>query len=349
MAEAQSIEEMLAERQQGKLPENVAQAEANKATGQELKEVEAEVKKEAEATKVVEKKVSEKKSEKSEVKTEAKTDEPKTPKKKFWKTEEPIEEPKGEDETATLRNRLAELEKREADYKAELESEEYTKFKDVKKVGVEKYVSEIVAKNPMKKTSENLLTDAAKRALNNFYGEGSEEITQDMIEEQIDILKNQGHILLDKVVNEEKNIQLKEYSEGLNILKAEDTNRSDSLAKDIEEYVGSLKGKDIDGLPVTEDRLKEVQKEIEDYSKGTKQLSGKDLIDFIYYKRFKGEIFDTLLDEYGTSKIEEAVAQVKGSQVRVSTTTPSTGSATLSKEEQQAADVKRQLFAGLNR
>lgn len=290
-------------------------------TGQSAPETKVEVK---QAEPIVEKPVAETKVE-TPVKEEVKKAETKKSEKKpkFWESKEKVSEgtPKVEttDWSAKLKETEATYAKRIAELESKLNSESYKRFEEVSEGGnIDDLLADIANTNPNKKSFDQLLKDRTVRSLAKMYGE--DKITDELIEEQLELVKSKDAVTLDEMVESEKRFQMENYNSKVDKFKSPKTKEAESFAKDLETYHKEIVGKEIHGLPVAQDRHKRMENLIESYSKGEKQLKGQDLYDALFFLEHKGEIFDNVLETYGTASIDEAVAQVKGTEIRVGNT-----------------------------
>lgn len=242
---------------------------------------------------------------------------------KFWESKEKSAEAPTATEVVDWASKLKETEttyaKRIAELESKLNSEAYKRFEEVSEGGnIDDLLADIANTNPNKKSFDQLLKDRTVRSLAKMYGE--DKITEDLIEEQLELVKSKDAVTLDEMVESEKRFQMENYNSKIEKFKSPKTKEAENFAKDLETYHKDIVGKEIHGLPVAADRHKRMENLIESYSKGEKQLKGQDLYDALFFLEHKGEIFDNVLETYGTASVDEAVAQVKGSELRVGNT-----------------------------
>jgi len=307
-------------------------------TGQSAPETKAETKV-AEQPKVVEQKVAEEKVEAAKPEVIKKEKKP-----KFWeskdavvKKEAPIVdwESKLKETESTYAKRIAELE-------SKLNSESYKRFEEVSEGGnIDDLLADIANTNPNKKSFDQLLKDRTVRSLAKMYGE--DKITEDLIEEQLDLVKSKDAVTLDEMVESEKRFQMETYNSKIDKFKSPKTKEAEMLASDLESYHKEVIGKEIHGLPVADDRHKRMTNLIESYSKGEKQLKGQDLYDALFFLEHKAEIFDNVLETYGTASVDEAVAQVKGSEIRVGNTITGEMGVAKTREERDYENMRSKI------
>lgn len=284
-----------------------------------------------------------------EKKEEKEPEEPKEEVKELpWKSK--FNKPK-EEKTEIVEGKVVETPKPLHDDETIKAANEYKKYKDDiellnnirKSGGLTKHISEIISKNPEGKTSEQLLKDSVRRSLEGYFGKDSEEITQDVIDNEIDSM---SLIAKARASQEERNLQIQEYQQGISTIQSPAEKRAESTAKEGDDYLNNLSGKEVHSLIVTPDRYEKLKAEIEAYSEGKKEFTGEKFVNSIFFDLFADEIKDTVLEKYGNTKIEEAVAKVKGSEKRVSATrTADTGAAVMSAEEQNAIAAKETFLA----
>jgi len=246
----------------------------------------------------------------------------KAPKEKFWAKKDadtPAPTTEQVDWVSKYKELESNLNKTKQEYESKLNSESYKRFQEISESGnIDELIAEIAHTNPKKKSTDELLRDRTIRSLAKMYGE--DKVTEDLIEEQLELVKNKDVVTLDDMAEAERKFQLETFNSKLEKFKSPKSKDAELLAQEIEKYHESINGKEVHGLPVTADRQKRMDTLIESYSKGERKLSGQELYDALYFLEHKAEIFDNILEEYGTSKIEDAIASVKGSEIRVGNT-----------------------------
>lgn len=264
------------------------------------------------------------------VKAEPKA-EPKAKKAKFWESKEVKEtENSGTPEVENWQNKFLDLEKEYTTLKTKREQEaESAELKIAQKIkdagGIEKLLTNLKSSDPTTKSSEVLLRERTVRSLEKMYGK--ENVTEDLIEDQMYRIEQLDVITKENIIQEERKNQLEIFNKEIEDFKPSGAKEAENFARDIEAAHMESLGKELIGLPVTEDRQKKMEQLISDYSKGTKKLEGKQLYEALFFLEHKGEIFDNIIREYGSEKIEDAISKVKGSEIRVGNTiTPSMGS-----------------------
>lgn len=265
---------------------------------------------------------------KVEKKEEAKAEKP--VKEKFWKSKQDEKSKSGTPEVENWQSKYADLEKEYSSLKTQREQEaESAEIKFAKKIkdagGIDKLLSTLKTSDPSSKTATELLKERTVRSLEKMYGK--ENITEDLIEDQLERIEQLDVITKDNMIQEERKFQSENYNKEIEEFKPSSAKEAESFARDIEAAYNESLGKELIGLPVTEDRQKRMETLISDYSKGIKKLEGKQLYEALFFLEHKDEIFDNIIETYGNSKIEDTIAKVKGSEIRVGNTiTPSMGS-----------------------
>jgi len=265
---------------------------------------------------------------------------------KFWESKEKVES--GTPEEVDYTAKYQELEKQFNELKAQKEQvENNQEIKFAKKIkeagGINKLISNLKSADPSNKSSEQLLKDRVTRALEGIHGK--ELVTEDMVEEQLDKVNEKDVLSLQEMIEAERKHQSEQFNKELEEFKPTESFEAESFAKDLEATHNSSLGKEILGLAVTPDRQKKMEQIIEDYSKGNRKLTGSQLYEALYFLEHKGEIFDNVIESYGTSKIEAAVAKVTGSEKRVSANrTADTGAVVTSAEEQEREAMINQFL-----
>ncbi len=265
---------------------------------------------------------------KVEKKEEAKVEKP--VKEKFWKSKAKEESNSGTPEVENWQAKYSDLEKEYSSLKTQREQEaESAEIKFAKKIkdagGIDKLLSTLKTSDPSSKSATELLKERTVRSLEKMYGK--ENITEDLIEDQLERIEQLDVITKDNMIQEERKFQLEAYNKEIEEFKPSSAKEAESFARDIEAAYNESLGKELIGLPVTEDRQKRMETLISDYSKGIKKLEGKQLYEALFFLEHKDEIFDNIIETYGNAKIEDTIAKVKGSEIRVGNTiTPSMGS-----------------------
>ena len=265
---------------------------------------------------------------KVEKKEEVKAEKP--VKEKFWKSKQDEKSKSGTPEVENWQSKYADLEKEYSSLKTQREQEaESAEIKFAKKIkdagGIDKLLSTLKTSDPSSKTATELLKERTVRSLEKMYGK--ENITEDLIEDQLERIEQLDVITKDNMIQEERKFQSENYNKEIEEFKPSSAKEAESFARDIEAAYNESLGKELIGLPVTEDRQKRMETLISDYSKGIKKLEGKQLYEALFFLEHKDEIFDNIIETYGNSKIEDTIAKVKGSEIRVGNTiTPSMGS-----------------------
>jgi len=284
------------------------------------------VSKEAEAKvepKVEEPKVEPKSEDKKEVKVE--TPKEKTPKaskaKKFW--ESPKSDDKPVEETVDWSSKYKELESQYSSLKTEREQiSSSPEAKLAKKIaehgGIDKLLGKIQSVNPANKTNEQLLKDRVVRSLEEMLGKDS--VTEDLIEEQLEKVKDKDIITQKQLADDERRMQFEVFNKELDEFKPEQSIKAERFGQDLMATHNSILGKEILGLPVSEYRHKQMEAEIEAYTNGTKELKGSDLYEYLYFKANQGEIFENVWNMDRTEKLEEEISKMQGADVKVGNT-----------------------------
>lgn len=349
-----SLEEMMGEKLSGLQELNEVQAKANEAVGEAAAPktgldaiIEARSGEKIEdltenTPKEVVKEVKKPKEPKAEKGTEEVVAKP-----KFWESKEKQEV--GTPEEVDYTAKYQELEKQFNELKAQKEQvENNQEIKFAKKIkeagGINKLINNLKSADPSNKSSEQLLKDRVTRALEGIHGK--DVVTEDMVEEQLDKVNEKDVLSLQEMIEAERKHQSEIFNKELEEYKPTESFEAESFAKDLEVMHSSSLGKEILGLAVTPDRQKKMEQVIEDYSKGNRKLTGSQLYEALYFLEHKGEIFDNVIENYGTSKIEAAVARVTGSEKRVSANrTADTGAVVTSAEEQAREEMMNQFLA----
>jgi hypothetical protein len=257
------------------------------------------------------------------------------PAKKFW--EAPKGEEKKSEEVVDWGVKYKELENQYSSLKAEREQSSSTpEAKLAKKIaehgGIDKLIGKIQAVNPTNKTNDQLLKDRVVRSLEEMLGK--EAVTQDIIEEQLEKVKDKDIITQKQLADDERRLQLEVFNKEMDEFKPEQSLKAEKFASDLTATHNSTLGKEILGLPVTEYRHKQMEAEIEAYSKGTKELTGSDLYEYLYFKAHQGEIFENVWNMDRTEKLEEEISKLQGQDVKVGNTRMTDMGTVLSKKEE---------------
>lgn len=266
---------------------------------------------------------------------------------KFWESKEKVES--GTPEVEDYATKYKELETKFNELKTQKEkAESNPEIKFAQKIkeagGINQLISKIKSQDPSNKTPDQLLTERVTRTLEGIHGK--DLVTEDLIEEQMDKVNQRDVLAINDMIEAERKYQSDIFNKELEEYKPTESIEAESFAKDLEATHTSSLGKEILGLAVTPDRQKKMEQVIEDYSKGSRKLTGSQLYEALYFLEHKGEIFDNVIENYGTGKIEAAVAEVKGSKIRVSANrTADTGAAVTSAEEQDREAMMNTFLA----
>ena len=266
---------------------------------------------------------------------------------KFWESKE--DSKVGTPEEIDYVSKYKELESKFNELKTQKEQvENNPEIKFAKKIkeagGINNLISKLKSEDPSNKSPEKLLIERVTRTLEGIHGK--DMVTEDMIEEQMDKVNQRDVLAINDMIEAEKKYQTEIFNKELDEFKPSESLEAESFAKDLEAMHTSSLGKEILGLAVTPDRQQKMEQIIEAYSKGERKLTGSNLYEALYFLEHKGEIFDNVIKNYGTAKIEAAVAKVEGSERRVSAgRTADTGAVVKSAEEQDREEMMN-LFLG---
>jgi len=262
-----------------------------------------------------------------EAKVEKEVEE-KPKKEKFWKskevaqTETPAQTNDYEAKYKELETNYSKVkqdyESKLKDYESKIESEQYKQFLEIQKNGtVDDILSELATGNPSKKTYNELVRDMTIRSLSKKYT--AEELNDDLIESEIEKLDTLPSVMVDGMAEAEKKIQLDQWNSTKEKFKSQGSKEAESFAKDLIDTHSNIVGKELYGLPVTKDRQQRMDAKLEAYSKSGK-MDAQELYKALFFLEHEAEIFDNVIESYGNSKVEETIAKVKGSEIRMGNT-----------------------------
>lgn len=261
--------------------------------------------------------------------------------KKFW---EKSGKSKEKETTATktevidYESKYKELEAQFSSLKSEREKAELTaEAKLAKKIaesgGIDKLLGRLQTENPSNKTFDQLLKDRTVRSLIKLYGK--DHVTDDLIEDQLEKVKDKDVVTQEEMAEAERNFQLQEFNKQLDEFKPEQSLKAERFAQDLEQAHNNAKGKEFLGLPMTDYRYEQMQQLLNNYYEGKQELTGSDLYEYLFFKANQEEIFENVWSMDRTEKLEAEIEKLQGKENKVGNTRMNDMSTVLSKNEEE--------------